>query len=86
MLLAERGRVRLKPTCREWVDTFLAKVPVREAPLTREVAFVSREVGVEHEDPCDRFLAATAAVHGLTLCTADERLLTGTGYRVLSAG
>jgi PIN domain nuclease of toxin-antitoxin system len=28
-----------------------------------------------HRDPADRFLAATAQVLGLTLVTADERLL-----------
>jgi PIN domain nuclease of toxin-antitoxin system len=28
-----------------------------------------------HQDPADRFLAATAEVLGLTLVTADHRLL-----------
>ncbi|MGA3024255.1 MAG: hypothetical protein ABSF98_05755 [Bryobacteraceae bacterium] len=37
-----------------------------------------------HHDPADRFLAATAKVYGLTLVTADENLLTGSGYLVLA--
>jgi PIN domain nuclease of toxin-antitoxin system len=41
-------------------------------------------VRVEHEDPADRFLAATADVYDLTLVTADERLLRGRGFRTLA--
>jgi len=39
---------------------------------------------VAHEDPADRFLAATAEVYELTLVTADERLLRGKGFRTLA--
>ena len=49
--------------------------PVAEAPLTIDVAFTSRTVDLEHQDPADRFIVATAKVHGLTLVTADRRLL-----------
>jgi PIN domain nuclease of toxin-antitoxin system len=48
------------------------------------VALRSRRVRVEHEDPADRFLAATAEVYELTLVTADERLLRGKGFRTLA--
>jgi PIN domain nuclease of toxin-antitoxin system len=30
---------------------------------------------LDHRDPADRILAATAKVYGLTLVTADERLM-----------
>jgi PIN domain nuclease of toxin-antitoxin system len=30
---------------------------------------------LSHEDPADRFIAATAKVYDLTLVTSDERLL-----------
>ena len=40
-----------------------------------DVALASRTVDVEHQDPADRFIVATAKVHGLTLVTADARLL-----------
>ncbi len=85
LLLAERGRVRLRPSARAWIETFFAKVPVREAALIRDVALASRDVSMEHDDPADRFLAATARVYDLTLITADERLLRGKGYQVLAA-
>jgi PIN domain nuclease of toxin-antitoxin system len=32
-------------------------------------------VNLPHQDPADRFLAATAFVYDLMLVTADERLL-----------
>jgi PIN domain nuclease of toxin-antitoxin system len=40
-------------------------------------------VRLAHEDPADRFLAATADVYELTLVTADERVLRGRGFRTL---
>ena len=85
LLLAERGRVRPKGRidAREWVEAALSRAPMHEAALTREVALQSRSVRVEHEDPADRFLAATAAVYELTLITSDERLLHGKGFRTL---
>jgi PIN domain nuclease of toxin-antitoxin system len=35
----------------------------------------SRAIDLAHQDPADRFLAATALVYDLTLVTADARLL-----------
>jgi PIN domain nuclease of toxin-antitoxin system len=45
-----------------------------EALATHEVAETA-ELLQMHRDPADRFIAATAQVLGLTLVTADERLL-----------
>jgi PIN domain nuclease of toxin-antitoxin system len=45
---------------------------------------MSRQLTLTHQDPADRFLAATACVLGLTLVTADERLLGCTEYEVLA--
>lgn len=75
MLLAERGRIVVEGDARTWVEEMLRATPAREAPLTHDVALRSREVELPHPDPADRFLAATAQVHGLTLVTADTRLL-----------
>lgn len=83
-LLIERGRVHLDRPVRAWIDEAFRRAPLRDAAFSREVALRSREIGLDHDDPADRFLAATAAVHDLTLVTADTRLLAGTGYRVLA--
>lgn len=83
-LLIERGRVGLDRPIRAWVDEAFRRAPLRDATLSREVVLRSRDVGLGHDDPADRFLAATAAVHDLTLVTADSRLLAGTGYQGLA--
>lgn len=85
LLLAERGRVYVREgTAREWMEAALARAPMHDAPLSREVAIRSRSVRLAHEDPADRFLAATADVYELTLVTADERLFGGKGFRTLA--
>jgi PIN domain nuclease of toxin-antitoxin system len=57
---------------------------VHHAPLSRDVTVRSRSVRLDHEDPADRFLAATAGVYELTLITADDRLLRAKGVRTLA--
>jgi len=81
-LLAERGRLELDRPPAMWLDDALRRVPLRDAPVTREIAIRSREVGLDHDGPADRFLAATAAVYDLVLMTADYRLREGSGYQV----
>jgi PIN domain nuclease of toxin-antitoxin system len=86
LLLAERGRVKLTPDPETWVRAQLGRAPIRQLPLDHEVALESRKLRVSHEDPADRFIAATARVHGLTLVTADHRLWRRPdGYSVLRA-
>jgi PIN domain nuclease of toxin-antitoxin system len=46
----------------------------RETPLTHEIVLAADSLQLQ-SDPADRFLAATAKVLGLTLVTADRRLL-----------
>ncbi|MXX90768.1 MAG: type II toxin-antitoxin system VapC family toxin [Boseongicola sp. SB0677_bin_26] len=75
LLLAERGRVVLNPDPHRWLRKAMSISPVTEVPLTIDVAIAGRTVDIEHQDPADRFIAATAKVHSLTLVTADTRLL-----------
>lgn len=82
LLLAERGRVVLAPEAHGWLAEARARVGAREATLTHAVAARSRQVQLAHQDPADRFLAATASVYDLPLVTADERLLAGQGFPI----
>ena len=75
LFLAERGRVMLNPDPHRWLRKAMSVSPVTEVPLSIDVAIASRTVDREHQDPADRFIAATAKVHNLTLVTADTRLL-----------
>lgn len=84
LLLAERRRIEIPGDAAGWVRQALRLMPVRDATLTREVALASRSVDVVHEDPADRFIAASAIVYELTLVTSDRRLLASSQYRALA--
>ena len=73
LVLVEKGRVVLETDAASWLDEAFERAPLKEAPLTNEIARQSRLVTLPHQDPADRFLAATAKVLGLTLVTADGR-------------
>jgi PIN domain nuclease of toxin-antitoxin system len=84
LLLRRKGRIALLPDLATWMAAAHARVPFKEAPLTQDVAMETENVVLAHRDPADRFLAATAKTYGLTLVTADENLLSGSGYQVLA--
>jgi PIN domain nuclease of toxin-antitoxin system len=73
LLLNAKGRIRLHGDLAHWLVRATARM--REAPLTHEIVLAAHQLPLPHPDPADRFLAATARVLGLTLVTADERLL-----------
>jgi len=84
LLLVEKGRLAVEGDPEKAVRGLFQKLPLREAVLNQEVAIQSRSVDLPHQDPVDRFLAATAMVYGLTLVTADSRLLNATEFSVLA--
>jgi PIN domain nuclease of toxin-antitoxin system len=73
LTLHAKGRIRLYGNLADWVAS--ATAPLREAPLTHEIALAARQLPLTHQDPADRFLAATALVLDLILVTADAGLL-----------
>jgi PIN domain nuclease of toxin-antitoxin system len=73
LLLHAKGRIRLRGDLRYWMAN--ATAHLREAPLTHEIVVAAHELPLLHQDPADRFLAATAGALDLTLVTADARLL-----------
>ncbi|MBC8456482.1 MAG: type II toxin-antitoxin system VapC family toxin [Deltaproteobacteria bacterium] len=83
LLLAEKRRIILEADHEKSVRKMLQKLPLREAVINHEVAIQSRYVDLPHQDPADRFLAATAIVYDLTLVTADRRLIDAKKFSVL---
>ncbi|MGA9885807.1 MAG: type II toxin-antitoxin system VapC family toxin [Candidatus Acidiferrales bacterium] len=73
LLLHAKGRIQVRGESRQSLAEAASRF--REAPLTHEIALAAHHLAFPHRDPADRFLAATAEVLGLTLVTADERLL-----------
>lgn len=73
LTLHAKGRVYLAENVKEWIA--LNTALFLEAPLTHEIAVAAEFLSLAHRDPADRLLAGTAQVLGLTLLTADTRLL-----------
>jgi PIN domain nuclease of toxin-antitoxin system len=71
-MLAQAGRVRLGLSVSEARDLVLL-TNVTEVPVDGVVAMTAARLGM-HGDPGDRFIAATALVHGATLMTRDAKL------------
>jgi PIN domain nuclease of toxin-antitoxin system len=84
-MLAERGRIRLREDATRWVRRALAAFPVREAPVSHDVALRCSALPLPHPDPADRFLAATVLEYGLTLVTIDQRLVEADWLPTLTA-
>lgn len=74
VILAEKRRISLRPNTSEWINLSLQKLETREALLNNEIAILSREIALPHQDPADRFIAATAIFYKLTLATVDGNL------------
>jgi PIN domain nuclease of toxin-antitoxin system len=74
LILGEKKRVLLEPTPEDWVRDSLAQLEVIEVPLSYEVMFLSRQLDLVHQDPADRFIAATAVYYDLVLATVDKNL------------
>ena len=85
LMLCEKGRLELDEPPLEWLTTVLREQPVREATLDFEVAIFSRKLTFAHDDPVDRFIAATAMARHMTLVTADRLLLNHPDLRTLAA-
>jgi PIN domain nuclease of toxin-antitoxin system len=84
VILVEKKHVSLNVSVDEWVARAMAVAPLKEAPLTTEVALATSKARLSHRDPADAFLVATAKVFDLTLVTSDARLLAAKEISLLS--
>ena len=83
-ILQSKGRFRVPDDLATWVAKSMADLELREAPVTVEVALAIPTMTFAHGDPADHFLAASAKVFGLTLVTADARLIQEASIPVLA--
>ncbi len=84
MLLVEKDKVTLESEPTEWIRESLAVLKPIDATLTREIAVLSRQIKLPHQDPADRFIAATALHYGLHLATVDQNLVSAAWLPTLS--
>jgi PIN domain nuclease of toxin-antitoxin system len=74
-LLIAKARLRSLDDPSE-TRVLMMRAGIREVPLTGEMAMIAVQLDALHNDPADRFIAATAVACDASLMTADERLLT----------
>jgi PIN domain nuclease of toxin-antitoxin system len=86
VILTQKGRVELNEDVVSWTRRTLEQLQLHEAPVTTEVALETSGLSLAHSDPSDRLIAASARVFGLTLVTADEKLIAAPGIEVLANG
>jgi PIN domain nuclease of toxin-antitoxin system len=84
LLLSEKGRISLQTDTAEWINQSLEALAIQEAPLNRQIAILSRKIELSHQDPADRFIAATAVHYQLHLATVDTRLTEATELLTVS--
>ncbi len=72
LILAEKQKIILNPDPLTWIQNSLQQLDTQEAPLTNNIALLSRQLSLEQQDPADRFIAATAIHLQLTLATVDQ--------------
>ncbi|MEG4803266.1 PIN domain-containing protein [Microcoleus sp. ARI1-B5] len=84
LILAEKGRISLQPDPVTWVNLALKTLETREAPMNPAIAILSREIALPHQDPGDRFIAATAIYYELILATVDANLTGNSVVQTLS--
>ena len=78
--------VTLTVPIRQWIDTALLAKEVVQLPITFDIAAAAPDLPAPvPADPADRWIVATAQLHGVPLLTRDVKLLAYDGvehYRV----
>lgn len=70
------GKIEIKGTLDAWVQRGIQSLGAQTVEMTHRIALLAYGLpGNFHKDPADRILVATAIDQGLTLVTADERVL-----------
>lgn len=84
--LASLGLLQLTVPVREWCRQAISELEAKVLVMDDAVAIEAYALpGRFHADPADRLLVATARVHGLTLMTADKRILKYPEVRAMDA-
>jgi PIN domain nuclease of toxin-antitoxin system len=74
-VLVDIGRIDLDLPVDAWIDRFLDYPGIEGVPLSHRAASRSYQLHqLEHRDPADRLLIATAIELGCPLVTYDERI------------
>jgi PIN domain nuclease of toxin-antitoxin system len=83
-MLIEKKRVTLRDHLHSWISKSAEELDLQEAAFSWKVAEELPFTQLSHRDPADRLLVATARAYGLTLVTADKRLMHVPDLQVLA--
>ncbi len=83
LILAEKRKILFNQPVISWINQAIVSLSVQQLAITTDIVIKSRELELPHQDPADRFIAATAVVHDLTLITVDKLLLTSKQVKLL---
>ena len=72
-LKVAKGKLDLPNPPQEWFDKIVEHHGLSLFPLELNACITAAELPPIHDDPCDRFIIATAKLHDLTVVTADDR-------------
>lgn len=75
LMLVEKGKITIDRDVEKWLSLALETLKVQEATLNNEIAILSRKIQLPHQDPADRFIAATSIHYDLLLATVDRNLI-----------
>jgi PIN domain nuclease of toxin-antitoxin system len=70
---AAKGKLKLPYPPREWFEKVVEHHGLTVLPLEWTVCIEAVHLPPIHDDPCDRFIIATAKQNNLSVVTADER-------------
>lgn len=74
--LLHHGAISLSMPLEDWVRQSLIELDAETIPVTHDQAIEAYSLpGEFHADPADRLLVATGRCHGMTVVTADDRIL-----------
>jgi len=73
--MCRKGRLILQEEPRAWLSRIMMTVPIKEAPITFDVALETGEFEPIKLNPVDRLLIATARTLELTLVSADREII-----------
>jgi PIN domain nuclease of toxin-antitoxin system len=81
-LKSARGKLMLPHPAPEWFEKVIAHHGLAVLPLDLNICLAAAALPPIHDDPCDRFIIASAKLNRLSVVTADERFA-GYGVAVL---
>ncbi len=74
-MLVNKGLIELDLPAFEWVERFVDPPGIEAVPLDHKTAALAYDLHhLEHRDPADRLLVASAIVLGCPLVTHDDRI------------